>query len=87
MLNAEDMIFPNPADNDLFVAYNATEDASNVSFTIVDMLGRVVANQTMDVTAGIMSVRFDVSGMEEGNYFVQIVNGDEMTTTQFSVTH
>jgi hypothetical protein len=87
MLNAEDMIFPNPADNDLFVAYNATEDASNVSFTIVDMLGRVVANQTMDVTAGIMSVRFDVSGMEEGNYFVQIVNGEEMTTTQFSVTH
>jgi len=87
VLNAEDMIFPNPADNDLFVAYSAKEDASNVTFSVVDMLGRVVAVQTMDVTTGIMSVRFDVTGLEDGIYFVQIVNGDEKTTTQVTVAH
>jgi|GEM_PF-504423 len=87
VLNAEDMIFPNPADNDLFVAYSAKESASNVTFSVIDMLGRVAAVQTLDVTAGIMSVRFDVSGLEDGIYFVQIVNGDEQTTTQVTVAH
>jgi hypothetical protein len=87
MLSMEDMIFPNPANQEVYVTYNSGSEVANVSFTVVDMVGRVVAVQQVDVMAGANQVRFDVSNLVDGLYFVNIVNGAEETTHQFTVTH
>lgn len=87
MLSLDEMIFPNPANQEVYVTYNSGSEAANVSFTVVDMVGRMVASQQVDVMAGTNQVRFDVSSLVDGLYFVNIVNGAEETTHQFTVTH
>jgi hypothetical protein len=87
VVSMEDMVFPNPADNEVMVAYNSAEGAANVSFTMVDLLGRTVDARVLDLSAGLTTVRFDVSALEDGIYFVNILEGDAKTTHQITVAH
>jgi hypothetical protein len=86
-LNLEDvqMLYPNPADNVTFVSYVASADASNVEFAVIDMMGRVLEVKAMDIVSGLNSVQFDVANLEEGAYFVQITNGAEVSSEQFTI--
>ncbi|MBI1192102.1 MAG: T9SS type A sorting domain-containing protein [Bacteroidetes bacterium] len=78
-------LFPNPADNMLMVAYSGK--GGEVNMTIVDMLGRVVLNRTELSVEGMNNTSFDVAGLENGNYFINMEEAGEVKTESFSVAH
>jgi len=78
-------LFPNPADNMLMVAYSGK--GGEVNLTIVDMLGRVVLNRTELSVEGMNNTSFDVAGLENGNYFINMEEAGQVNTESFSVAH
>ena len=67
-------VYPNPASNIINVSLK--NKLENTEVSIVDAMGRVVLNQTMDNDF----ISLDVAGLEEGIYFVKIANGDAVET-------
>lgn len=76
-------IFPNPATDHVTVASNLAEGQSGV-VEITDIQGKVVLS--MRATAGITTL--DVSGLDNGLYFVQLViDGELVETNKLEVIH
>jgi len=78
-------LFPNPADNMLMVAYSGK--GGEVNMTIVDMLGRVVMSRTELTVEGMNNTSFNVAGLENGTYFINMEEAGEVKTESFSVAH
>ncbi len=78
-------LFPSPADNMLMVAYTA--EGGEVSTVIVDMMGREVMSRTETMAAGVNNFQFDVTSLENGNYFLRIEENGAVQTEAFSVMH
>lgn len=68
-------IYPNPVNNRLFVS-GLTLD--NVTYTILDMNGRVLKTGQLDHQSGI-----DVQSLESGVYLLRTVIGDRQDYTRF----
>ena len=64
-------IYPNPAHNQVYVAA-----ASGSEVTLMDLGGRILAVQTVDQA----ELAFDLSGMANGVYMIQIQSKGEVIT-------
>lgn len=71
------IIYPNPADNQLHIAGNLSE---NMSFKIMDITGSVCLQS--DVRD---SGKIDISGLEQGVYIIRIVAGQKIAALLFNV--
>lgn len=77
--------FPNPFANETTVLFNLKETA-NVSYTIVDLTGKVVANVNEGTTmAGEHEITIDGSSFANGVYYLNIVAGDSKVTRKMIV--
>jgi hypothetical protein len=76
-------MFPNPADEIMYVSYNAVEGNANMS--IIDVMGRTVEVRAENLGAGTNNLSFDVSGLAPGAYFLVIEQGEQTTVEEFSV--
>ena len=65
-------IYPNPASDALFVKFDLHRAVEDFSVALMDGLGRVVAVQEVDYAEREQFVKFDVSGLAEGVYFVRM---------------
>jgi hypothetical protein len=71
-------IFPNPAQEELFVEINLKQNA-NVEIQLIDILGKLV--RTIDskvLGVGIGQNTIDISGLSKGIYTVKIITGQEV---------
>jgi len=68
------VVYPNPASDVINISMK--NELTNAKVSIVDAMGRVVLNQSIDNDF----VSLDVAGLEEGIYFVKIANGDAVET-------
>ncbi len=76
-------IFPNPATNQVTINPNLAENQSGV-VEVSDVQGKIVLSKP--VTAG--STTLDVSGLDNGLYFVQlIVDGELVETNKLEIVH
>ncbi len=66
-------IAPNPAQNEIYVEYHATQEAS-VIFKVIGYDGRVVMQQAIDLNNGSNILPFDISELPSGVYYC-IPNG------------
>lgn len=77
--------FPNPFANETTVLFNLKETA-NVSYTVVDLTGKVVANVNEGTTmAGEHEITIDGSSFANGVYYLNIVAGDSKVTRKMIV--
>ncbi|HZH85778.1 MAG TPA: T9SS type A sorting domain-containing protein, partial [Brumimicrobium sp.] len=77
--------FPNPFANETKVVFNLKE-ASNVSYTVVDLTGKVVANVNEGNTmAGEHEITIDGSSFANGVYYLNINAGDSKVTRKMIV--
>ncbi len=60
----------NPIKNSTVINYNALPTERNVTFSVVDMLGRQVANLTPSSFGNTYSVNFDASDLANGAYVI-----------------
>jgi len=74
-------IFPNPANDIIFLT--VTDKFRNSAIEIYNMLGEKVTDQGVGISTDHM--QYNVSGLPNGNYFIQAVNDSEQAMIQFSI--
>ncbi|MBK9689740.1 MAG: T9SS type A sorting domain-containing protein [Saprospiraceae bacterium] len=70
------VIFPNPTGNELNISYNSPVQ---YEIAILDVLGKAVFNGRSDVS------KIDVSGLNNGVYFIQILGENQAFSTRFTI--
>lgn len=79
------IVFPNPASSVANLLFSA-EGESTVSATITDVTGKTVAQQTINVTAGLNQHALNISDLQTGVYFIHL-NGGSYSVTQKLIKH
>ncbi len=69
-------VFPNPTGNELNINY---ESPDQYEIAIIDILGKTVYNGHSDVS------RIDVSGLNNGVYFLQVMGEHQAFSTRFTI--
>lgn len=64
-------VFPNPANNILNIEYTSTENTP-VTFTIMDVLGRIILTKKANSFGNSNTENFDISALNAGNYYLNI---------------
>lgn len=80
-----DQNYPNPFQGTTQIDFTISVN-SNIQFTVVDMLGKVVySEEKTDLNAGNHSITFNAAGMGKGIYFYTISNGVQKFTEKMIV--
>jgi len=80
----EASLSPNPAND--FVQLNIqAESAKDVNIMIVDMLGKVYAEQAVGLQSGHNSIPFFINDMSTGIYFMTITDGKEFLSQKIVI--
>ncbi|MFO7789007.1 MAG: T9SS type A sorting domain-containing protein [Bacteroidales bacterium] len=74
--NSKTFVFPNPANNTVYVA-----NAENADISIINMLGQVVASQTANSSRETVNI----SDLSNGTYIIRIKDGNEVITQKLNV--
>ncbi len=81
-LGSQMSLFPNPASNQLTVAYDVAVDV-DVQIHILDFTGKVL--QTVNAVGGTHQERISISDLRPGYYMVYMMAGDERMNQKFVV--
>ena len=65
-------VYPNPADNNVNVAFEAA--AGDYTISITDMAGRVVSTNAFSNLSGAQTIAIPVADLESGNYVISVAN-------------
>ena len=68
--------YPNPTSGNLFVTVESTIQKS-VQFELVNMLGQTVFAENAELNAGENNVSFDFRDIEQGMYYLRMIDGSE----------
>ncbi len=80
-------LFPNPVSDRLIVKGESIK-ASSVEFRILDMRGRVLRSSGRELSRGSYRESFDLSGVQEGIYYLERIDPDGgVRTEKFVVQH
>ena len=79
---SETTLSPNPAKDVLNLSFNNI-DASEVTITISDNLGKEVLSMNNTYQEGTQRETLDISRLAKGYYFVSVRNGDKVETVKF----
>ncbi len=77
-------IFPNPANDRIYVDLNAKR-SGRLEVSLLGIDGKVLNNQIRDVTTGRQQFSMDVSNLAAGFYFVRLNTGNEVVTQKIVV--
>ena len=71
-------VYPNPANDKLYVASQLADVTENLTYSIMDLYGRMVLENKFNGAEYI-----DISHLSEGVYFIRIVDGTQVSTNNF----
>ncbi len=80
-------LYPNPVSLSSFTLDLETENAENMTFTLVNILGQPVRQIQRFVPAGRENLEFPVENLPTGTYWLQMTNGEASTTRQVVISH
>ena len=76
-------VYPNPVSDNLVVEFNATQ-STEVSMSIIDMMGRVISNEgTKTFLAGQNTTNVNVANLVHGTYFLRLLQNNAVETIKF----
>jgi len=84
--NAAFGMFPNPATDQLTVEV-PMENESDVQVAILDVAGKSTIQDHRTLAKGDNRITLDVSRLPNGIYFVQVRNGEQLSTRKLTVQH
>lgn len=83
---SEITVYPNPAKNTFFVEIHAVTNADNTQLQVLDNVGRVIQEQSVDLMKGSNTFFFDISKLNSGTYFIHAKNREQsMESVRFVV--
>jgi hypothetical protein len=65
-------VHPNPTSDYFTIVIQSTESIENAQLEVVDMSGRVLANQTKNIEAGTSMLGFNVQTLHSGTYMIVV---------------
>jgi len=77
-------VYPNPAKDNININF-VNENAENTSYEIVNVLGQTVRSQNIPVVKGETLYNANLSGIENGIYFVKLNVGNKTSVTKITV--
>jgi hypothetical protein len=78
-------IFPNPAKNYTNIAISS-DKTEKVTLTIVDLLGKEITKQEKVISSGVNTETINLSGYQNGIYFLNLQIGNKVTTRKLVIT-
>lgn len=77
--NAKLSVFPNPTGGIVQLKYSASQKEA-VQLNLTDFMGRIIMSKTINEFSGYYEEMIDMKGMQDGVYFLNIVQGEEVRT-------
>lgn len=77
-------VYPNPTTDYVNVEFSLQE-AENVTFQLMDLTGKMLKQTSMDGIAGANQFRFDIQGVSQGLYLLEIVTDSGKSVRKISV--
>ncbi|MBA3705921.1 MAG: T9SS type A sorting domain-containing protein [Bacteroidetes bacterium] len=71
-------VYPNPANDKLYIRSNLINPSQNITYNVIDLFGRIVLKNT-----NTNSEYIDISNISEGVYFIQVIDGQNISTIKF----
>lgn len=71
-------IYPNPANDKLFINFNSDHLSEKINYSIIDLYGRIILENK-----NISSEYIDISRLKEGVYFIRITDEKQASTNKF----
>lgn len=65
-------LYPNPAQNKIVISLTSNEQMEAVQLQVIDMLGRTLHTEAVQILSGANSFKVDVSELTAGTYFVDL---------------
>ncbi|MES2387398.1 MAG: GDSL-type esterase/lipase family protein [Bacteroidota bacterium] len=84
LLNAQTVVYPNPASSEANVKYTSVNNGS-LNMEVYDMRGVRVHTQSAACIAGVNSLPLNISTMAPGIYTLRTIQSGKVTVTRFSV--
>lgn len=78
-------VYPNPANDNMSIALNMNT-VSEVMITIFDLSGKIMVNESRNLSAGQNTLNYEVSDWSNGIYFVRITAGNSVNTIKEVIT-
>lgn len=79
-------LFPNPASTSLTINF-FTPTQENSTVEIYDMIGKVVASKVISSQEGFNAQDLDITGLNNGVYFLKMTQSEKSTVKKFVVKH
>lgn len=77
-------IYPNPASDNMYVDLTS-ENEGNYTFTITDLMGKVVSTETVENYGGQIHHNINLSNLSKGMYILTVAGKDSKTARKFIV--
>jgi len=78
------VMYPNPAQNDVTIAFNNSLAGDKITVEIYDVLGQRVSNASFQ-NAGSFEQRIDTSSLKSGIYLVRVGDGNVFSTNKLVI--
>jgi len=75
------MINPSPAHEQITVSYAGTVTEEDVQVLIIDITGKIIRREV--VNSGLQQLTMNISNLEAGCYFVQVISGENILIEKF----
>ena len=75
-------VYPNPASTIINFDFEISNN-SKVSFQILNIMGKILKEETKDVNKGLVSSHMDIKDLSEGVYFLKIIENDVVYKGKF----
>lgn len=78
------VVYPNPSSDQVTIAFN-TKTASNVLFTLRDLLGKEVITKTVSTVSGDNQIPMSLTGINKGVYMLEVKSEGNTKITRLMV--
>lgn len=78
------VLYPNPAKDNINVSF-VNENAENVSYQIVNVIGQTIRTQNIPAVKGETLYNVNLNGIESGVYFIKLGVGNKTSVTKITV--
>jgi hypothetical protein len=81
IVNNKILVYPNPANDKLYIHFENEMEFKTISFEIVDIYGRIISRKSVKNSEGI-----DLSSVSNGVYFIRISTTNQVSTHKFIIS-
>lgn len=76
-------LFPNPADNEVQIAFSSNASSNEITFYVTDLTGKRLQQHAVQANEGNNLVYIATSNLSAGTYLIQMVDGSGQRTLTF----